>query len=222
MTGIYYERLGIAPDADQDEIKQAWMEAAKETHPDHNSNPNAQQEFIQIKEAYDVLSDPELRKRYDSLGHEEFVGDRHHSTSEASQAAYQRDRTHEESSDEHPGRQERVDWRANSRNHEAAKHVWKPGSGPTANTAPPTSTADASFAKRVVAYGSLVIIPAILSIYLTAGWTSGLPEYGIQSGIDTGAFILTATVMGILILLITGAEWLLDTDRRLTDLFENP
>ena len=211
MTETYYERLDVPPNADQSEIKRAWQEAVKESHPDKNDDPNAQQQFIQIKEAYDVLSDSEQRERYDELGHERFVADRRRATTQASQEAYQRDRTQRNAA----GSQGSVDWSANTRGHEAAEHVWKAGSGPTANTAPPTGTADASYGRRAVAYGVLTVVPAMLSVYLWASWTSGIPEYGIEGGPSAGAFGVTVFSLLLLYVLIVGAEWLLDTDRRL-------
>jgi len=215
MTETYYERLGVSPNADQSEIKRAWQEAVKEKHPDQNDDANAQQQFIQIKEAYDVLSDPEQRKRYDELGHEQFVDDRQRTTTHKSQEAYQRSRTQRDATKSKQSGPTGVDWSTNTRGHEAAEHVWKPGSGPTTDTAPPTGTGDASYAKRAIAYGALIIIPVILSVYLVASWTSGLPEYGIEEGISAGAFGMTILTVGILYVLIVGAEWLLDTDRHL-------
>jgi len=215
MTETYYKRLGISPDADQSEIKRAWREAVKETHPDHNDDPNAQQQFIQIKEAYDVLSDPQQRERYDEMGHDHFVSDRQRTTSQESQEAYQRDRAQRTTTDSKQDRSAKVDWSANTRGHQAAEYVWKPGSGPTADTAPPTGTADASYAKRTVAYSALTIIPAMLSVFLVASWTGGIPEWGVEGGVNAAAFAITALTVGILYLLITGTEWLLDTDRRL-------
>lgn len=215
MTETYYDRLGVSPNADRSDIKQAWRKAVKENHPDHNDDPNAQQQFIQIKEAYDVLSDPEQRERYDELGHDQFLSDRQRTTTQDSREAYQRDRTQRSASDSQSSGQTGVNWRANTRGHEAAEHVWKPGSGPTADTAPPTGTADASYGKRAVAYSALTIVPAMLSVYLLASWTSGIPEYGIEGGVSAGAFGMTVLTVGVLYVLIAGAEWLLDTDRRL-------
>lgn len=214
MTESYYDRLGVSPDADQSEIKQAWQQAVKEKHPDQNDDPNAQQQFIQLKEAYDVLSDPEQRDMYDELGHEQFVGDRQRTTSQESEEAYQRDRTARDTTSQQGG-QANVDWSANTRGHEAADHVWKPGSGPTADTAPPTGTADASYGKRAVAYSVLTIIPGMLSVFLLGSWTGGIPEFGIKGGISPGAFGMTVFTAAVLYILIAGAERLLDTDRRL-------
>src|SRR4051794_7662375 len=65
----YYEVLGIARDASQDEVRKAYRKLARKYHPDVNPNDaTAEDKFKSISEAYEVLSDPEKRKRYDQLG----------------------------------------------------------------------------------------------------------------------------------------------------------
>lgn len=65
----YYEILGVSKDASQDEIKKAFRKLARKNHPDVNSDKEAAEErFKEINEAYEVLGDPEKRKKYDSLG----------------------------------------------------------------------------------------------------------------------------------------------------------
>lgn len=66
----YYEILSIQKDATQDEIKKAYRTLAKKYHPDLNPNDSeAEQKFKDVNEAYEVLSDPEKRQRYDRFGH---------------------------------------------------------------------------------------------------------------------------------------------------------
>ncbi|GGJ09345.1 chaperone protein DnaJ [Alicyclobacillus cellulosilyticus] len=68
----YYEVLGVARDASQDEIKRAYRRLARQYHPDVNKDdPQAAEKFKEITEAYEVLSDPEKRRRYDQFGHED-------------------------------------------------------------------------------------------------------------------------------------------------------
>ncbi len=65
----YYESLGIARTATPDEIKKAFRKLARQYHPDVAKNKaTAEEKFKEINEAYEVLSDPDKRKRYDELG----------------------------------------------------------------------------------------------------------------------------------------------------------
>ncbi len=64
----YYEVLGVARDASQQDIKKAYRRLAMEYHPDHNKDPDAEEKFKELSEAYGVLSDTEKRTRYDRGG----------------------------------------------------------------------------------------------------------------------------------------------------------
>ena len=64
----YYTTLGVPPDADDKAIRQAFRQLARKVHPDVNpGNKEAEEKFKAINEAYQVLSDPEQRKKYDAL-----------------------------------------------------------------------------------------------------------------------------------------------------------
>lgn len=66
----YYEVLGVGRSAGPEEIKKAYRQAALKYHPDRNrSDPDAETKFKESAEAYEVLSDPEKRQRYDRYGH---------------------------------------------------------------------------------------------------------------------------------------------------------
>jgi curved DNA-binding protein len=66
----FYEILGVPRTASQDEIQRAYRKLARKHHPDVSKHPDSEETFKQASEAYDVLSDPSTRKRYDAFGPE--------------------------------------------------------------------------------------------------------------------------------------------------------
>lgn len=68
MARDYYEILGVARSADKEEIKRAYRRLARKYHPDVNKEPGAEERFKEINRAYEVLSEPEMRSRYDRFG----------------------------------------------------------------------------------------------------------------------------------------------------------
>nr|OQO28339.1 hypothetical protein B0A51_04058 [Rachicladosporium sp. CCFEE 5018] len=67
----YYKILDVSKDADERQLKKAYRKLSKQYHPDKNpDNPAAHEKFVEVSEAYDVLSDEELRKIYNQYGHE--------------------------------------------------------------------------------------------------------------------------------------------------------
>lgn len=75
-TTDFYSVLDVSKGADADQIKQAFRNKARKLHPDVSDDPDAGKKFSQLNEAYEVLSDPEKRAKYDRLGHEQFVSGR--------------------------------------------------------------------------------------------------------------------------------------------------
>lgn len=66
----FYEVLGVGGNASQEEIQRSYRRLARTYHPDVNKDPEAEARFQEIAEAYDVLSDPDTRRRYDTFGHD--------------------------------------------------------------------------------------------------------------------------------------------------------
>ena len=64
----YYAILGVAKSASQEEIQRAYRKLARKYHPDINKEAGAEDTFKDIGEAYEVLKDPDKRKKYDALG----------------------------------------------------------------------------------------------------------------------------------------------------------
>lgn len=68
MANDFYDILGVSRDASRDEIKKAYRKLAMEYHPDRNDDPDAESKFKRVTRAYEVLRDPDKRKRYDRFG----------------------------------------------------------------------------------------------------------------------------------------------------------
>ncbi len=65
----YYKILGVAKDIPQKDVKKAYLKRAKQFHPDlHPDDPKAKAKFQALNEAYDVIGDPEKRRKYDQYG----------------------------------------------------------------------------------------------------------------------------------------------------------
>ncbi len=60
-----YEVLGVSPTAEAPELRRAWLRLAHQYHPDHDPRPEAAAKFLEIRAAYEELSDPAKRQRYD-------------------------------------------------------------------------------------------------------------------------------------------------------------
>ncbi|MEV6653156.1 DnaJ C-terminal domain-containing protein [Streptomyces sp. NPDC051219] len=68
MARDYYDVLGVQRNASNEEIQQAFRKLARKYHPDISKDPQAEERFKEINEAYSVLSDPDTRRRYDRFG----------------------------------------------------------------------------------------------------------------------------------------------------------
>ena len=71
----YYDVLGLSSSASSDEIKKAYRKVAMKYHPDQNAgDSSAEEKFKEASEAYEILSNPEKKSRYDQFGHQGFNG----------------------------------------------------------------------------------------------------------------------------------------------------
>lgn len=68
MARDFYETLGVSRDADKEELKRAYRRLARKYHPDVNKEPGAEEQFKEVSRAYEILSEPEARARYDRFG----------------------------------------------------------------------------------------------------------------------------------------------------------
>ncbi|MDD4785009.1 MAG: DnaJ C-terminal domain-containing protein [Candidatus Shapirobacteria bacterium] len=72
MKKDFYETLGVSKNATKEEIKSAYRKSALKYHPDRNKEPNAEEHFKEINEAYEVLSNDQKKSAYDQFGHAAF------------------------------------------------------------------------------------------------------------------------------------------------------
>ena len=68
MAQDYYQVLGVSRDVGQDDLKRAYRRMARKFHPDVNQEAGSEDKFKEINQAYEVLSEPEMRARYDRFG----------------------------------------------------------------------------------------------------------------------------------------------------------
>ncbi len=69
-TRDHYDVLGVSRDASQEDIRSAYRRLARTHHPDVSDNPDAEERFKEVGEAFEVLGDPETREKYDRFGHD--------------------------------------------------------------------------------------------------------------------------------------------------------
>ncbi len=65
----YYEVLGVDKNASKEDVKKAYRKLARQYHPDVSKEENAEQKFKEVREAYEILGDPQKRQQYDQFGH---------------------------------------------------------------------------------------------------------------------------------------------------------
>lgn len=194
----YYDILGVSEHATQDEIHEAYQRRRENIHPENSDNPNADQEFMRIKEAYDILSDPDQRTKYDKLGHDAFLNS-------VSGGREQIEAT-----------EDSFDVTAHTRQSQEASYIWDDEEVRTADILPPVHTADAPFWKRLVGYGSIVVTMVVGTMIIVFNALQYLPTGEPTPG---GSVPLWAGLvfLGIGFGLVAAAEHLLDTHRRMSE-----
>lgn len=75
MSETFYSELGVGSDAEPEDIRRAYREHVKDTHPDVSDRPDARRSFKRLTTARDVLTDERERTRYDRLGHDSYVSE---------------------------------------------------------------------------------------------------------------------------------------------------
>jgi len=78
LSKSLYETLGVSQTASTEEIKKAYRKLARKYHPDINKDPKAEDKFKEINAAYEILSDPDKRAKYDQFGDDMFGGQNFH------------------------------------------------------------------------------------------------------------------------------------------------
>lgn len=207
MNETYYDRLGVEETASVEEIDKAYRDLVKEVHPDQNDDPNASDQFIKIKKAYDVLSDPQERETYDKLGHERYLQNKMGTT----------DQNHETDT----VTVEDVDWYAHIRDSPAG-HGLQDSS--TQNPHPEwtdsslRSDIEAGFLRWFVVYSIVVLSVFVLSTLVFGGALDVTGSESSDTVVETvgGWAGLTALAIIIFIGVITISEWVLNTPQHLS------
>jgi hypothetical protein len=219
MARTYYDVLGVPASADQDAIDRAWRERVKETHPDQNDDPNAAEQFLTVKEAYDVLGDPEERERYDRLGHDQYMdsGGATGGADQSTQDAYSREGASSASASSAGGSaNESFDWTAHTRGSQAAEDVWS-DYDPTESAAESATATD--WGKRIAAYAIVAIPLGFVSPVLFSSLLGLVTDTQAEPPVaGTAAVLGLVVVVGLLFVgTVAVAEHVLGADRRLLD-----
>lgn len=205
----YYEILGVSEDASQKEIKEAYREKVKETHPDQSDDPNAAQLFMQVQEAYDVLSDPDKRAEFDSGS----LGDGHSDGRGPTGDRNQSRETHSTAEAKEDG----VGWRAQTRQSEEADHIWEQTTVESEKPPHPTEFTHSWVNEKVGTWG-MAVIGGFAGIIFVMNLFASIAPSSVESTPLTNLGWVGLLIILISLLFFLGVvERLLRTERRLTD-----
>ena len=205
MNETYYDRLGVEETASAEEIDKAYRDLVKEVHPDQNDDPDASDQFIKIKKAYDILSDPRERETYDNLGHERYVQNETGTT----------DQSHETDT----VTVENADWSAHVRDSPAGSHLQDSSSQtphPEWTDSSLRSDIEAGLLRWVAVYSVLIVSVFVISTLVFGGALDVTGSESSDPVVETvgGWAGLTALAIIAFISVITISEWLLNTPQR--------
>jgi len=195
----YYEILGVSPDATEDEIERAYQERVKDTHPDHNDDPNAAQQFMQVQEAYQILGNEEQRRRYDEQGHDEYIqGGAKNGESSTSEDLYSE------------GLQ------TATRGTAAAEYIWDRKTNRTAKPDPSPDTEDKPLNRRLITY-SIVTLPVWLTWFTFSFGLLPTEDPPFQEAVIETAplWSLIFIAVAVTVVCIIAGEAILGTKRRI-------
>lgn len=224
----YYDILDVDEDASQADIKSSYQEKVKEVHPDQNDYPNAAQEFMLVREAWDVLGDDDERARYDRLGHDQYL------QQDDAQSAYSYDgvsntrtdqnrTTDRESAKKARSHHGKTDPRNRTRGVSEAEYIWREQTDRVAEPSPVVDTAGEPLWKRLVTYPAVVVLNLVIGLMTFYVVMMVLGDVATEGWI--AAAIETLTVPGFLLVLcgislgsILASEAILDCRRQLREI----
>lgn len=201
----YYEALGVNTDASQEAIQSAFERRVKQHHPDQSDAPNAAQQFMRIKEAYDILSDPDLRDLYDELGHDVFMD-------EVSGPGDVTD------SDIDGG--ETTDWQSYTRGTAEAEYIWDRDTDHVAEPIHGSETSNTSVARQLAGYGIVAVPISFMTMVLLVQVFSGSGQGTTALFTSLPTWLLAVLIVVLSTLCVVLAEIVLDTDRRVISTFK--
>lgn len=206
----YYTQLGVSENASQDDIKEAWRNKVKSHHPDASEDGSVEK-FKKIKEAYEVLSDREERRKYDTLGHSEYIQTKSSAVSEGSESATEYEGTKESQSSSNDASQ------TNTRRNAESRSNWD---DEDVTPAPPVWPEGIGMLQKILGYFLVTAVPILGWIFLLIQVPTILLTFSqwisiliLLAGV---CFVGIGTAFSIIL-----AESVMQTERRLDEVFSS-